>query len=91
MNTFFKILQLDKLRDLVINRVAGSYIRTLMAKLAGVLLTIGVHQATVDSFTEASIEIGLAVVTYILVQKWSLKDKKETIPVPKVIEPEDLR
>ena len=53
----------------------GSLVRTALAALSGFLLSIGVDADVVHQFTQSSETVALALITYALVQVWSMSEK----------------
>ena len=55
----------------------GSIIRTLGAAVSGWLIAKGVEPEAVNSFIGAGGQIIMGLVTYALMQMWSIKEKKD--------------
>lgn len=66
----------EKLLGLFAPKYIGSVVRTLLAALAGVLISIGIPKESVDVFTSSADPILTGVIIYIVTQGWSLINKK---------------
>ncbi len=66
----------EKIMLLFAPKYIGSVVRTLLATIAGLLISIGIPKESVDIFTNSADPILTGVILYIVTQGWSLLNKK---------------